>query len=57
MKLKIKKTRRNLLPEVDKVEHMNRKQYLKYYIKVLQENIKEAQKVLKQKQKELKKLK
>jgi len=43
-------------PQLKKVEKMDRKEYLKYYIKVLEENISEAKKVLAQKKKELKKL-
>jgi len=45
-----------LLPEIKKVEGMERKQFLKYHIKVLEETIGEAKKVLEQKKKELKKL-
>jgi len=46
-----------LLPEIKKVDRMNRRDYLKYHIKVLEETINEAKKVLKLKKKELKKLK
>lgn len=46
-----------LLPEIKKVDKMKRREYLKYYIKVLEENISEAKKVLAQKKKELKNLK
>ena len=49
--------KRELLPELKKVESMNRKKYLEYYVKVLEENINEAKKILKQKKKELRKLK
>ena len=48
---------RNLLPEIKKVEKMSRKEYLKYYITILTENVKEAQKVLNEKKTELKNLK
>ncbi len=57
MKNKPKLPKGEILPKIDKVEHMKRKQYLKYYIEVLEENIKEAKDILKQKKKELKKLK
>ena len=40
-----------------KVEHMDKKTYLKYYIKVLERQINEASKILNQKRKELEKLK
>ena len=39
------------------VESMDRKTYLKYYISVLEKQIKEASKILKLKKKELKELK
>ena len=52
----IKLINRQLLPEIKKVEDMGRKEYLRYYIHVLEENISEAEKVLKEKKKELKEL-
>ncbi len=43
--------------DVDAVEAMSRKKYLKYYISVLENQIDEASKILKEKKKELRKLK
>ena len=52
-----KKKSKTLLQSISKVEKMKRAKFLKYYIGVLEENIKEAKKILAQKKKELKKLK
>jgi len=50
------KLSKNIKSKIKKVEHMDKKAYLKYYIKVLENQIKQATKILKEKKKELKKL-
>jgi hypothetical protein len=47
----------NIKKKTKRVEKLDQKSYLKYYIKVLEEQIKEATKILKEKKRELKKLK
>ncbi len=56
-KEKIKLVKEELLPEIEVIEGMPRKEYLEYYVKVLEENIKEAKKILEEKKEELKGLK
>ncbi|MBL7051921.1 MAG: hypothetical protein ISS01_02425 [Nanoarchaeota archaeon] len=47
----------NIEKKTKRVAKMDKKQYLKYYIKILEEQINEASKILKEKKKKLKKLK
>ena len=56
-KEKIKLVKEELLPEIEVIEGMPRKEYLEYYVKVLEENIKEAKNILEEKKEELKGLK